>query len=235
MTINFEGGPWSDVILISPPANPAIASQRISTPVLMTEGLVLTADSELVSDGIKVTIRNLNTGEIATDFTSAIAGNGGYLITLVDIFGNRAAQVGDILEISAFDTTGKFELMSIRHTVTLDGILAGKVTLEPLLAIPLPKKSVLLQNYPNPFNPETWIPFKLSKDSNVTIRIFNAAGQLVRTIELEKKPAGYYINKKKAVYWDGRNNFGEAAASGVYFYQLMAGTFAVTKRMVIMK
>ena len=234
-SIKCEGNAWSNTIPLSPPASPAIASQRTRTPVLVTEGLVRTDNSELVADSIKVTIRNLNTGESATDFTGTIAGDGCYLITLVDILRNSAAQVGDILEISALDTTGKFEVMSIRHTVTHDEILAGKVTLEPLRAIPLPKEPALLQNYPNPFNPETWIPFKLSKDSKVTIRIFNVAGQLVRTIEFGEKPAGYYINKEKAAHWDGRNNFGEAAASSVYFYQLTAGNFAVTRKMAIMK
>ncbi|MHC4535422.1 MAG: hypothetical protein ACYS6K_15835 [Planctomycetota bacterium] len=73
------------------------------------------------------------------------------------------------------------------------------MTLEPLRAIPLPKKPALLQNYPNPFNPETWIPFELAKEGKVTIRIFNAAGQLVFTMELGEHPAGYYINDDMAV------------------------------------
>jgi hypothetical protein len=80
--------------------------------------------SSSVLDGIKVAIRNLNTGISETDTTSAITGDGRYLITLVDILGNSVAQVGDILEISAVDTTGIFAVMSIRHTVTPDEISA---------------------------------------------------------------------------------------------------------------
>jgi hypothetical protein len=98
-----------------------------------------------------------------------------------------------------------------------------------------PMKFELLQNYPNPFNPETWIPFALKRDADVRIRIYNISGQLVRTLNLGQKPAEHYITKDKAAYWDGRNAIGERVASGIYFYQIQAGKFNDTKRMVILK
>ena len=93
----------------------------------------------------------------------------------------------------------------------------------------------LYANYPNPFNPDTWIPYYLSKDADVTIRIFNSAGQLVRTLELGRQVAGIYIDKDEAAYWDGRDDLGQQVASGVYYYTLQAGNFSVTRKMVIMK
>lgn len=98
-----------------------------------------------------------------------------------------------------------------------------------------PGVSVLYQNIPNPANPETWIPFELSEDSDVTVRIYNAQGQLVRILALGRKEAGYYIEKPKAAYWDGRNDAGELVSSGVYFYQLQAGQFSSTRKMLILK
>ena len=98
-----------------------------------------------------------------------------------------------------------------------------------------PEKSMLLQNYPNPFNPETWIPFKLSKASDVTIRIYNIAGELVRNIDLGRREVGSYTARERAAYWDGKNQYGEQVASGVYFYNIQAGSFNATKRMVILK
>jgi len=99
----------------------------------------------------------------------------------------------------------------------------------------IPSSFALLQNYPNPFNPDTWLPFKLAKEALVTIQIYNTKGQLIRTIALSNKPAGVYITKDKAAYWDGRDSLGEKVASGVYYYTLRAGGFMATRKMVIMK
>ena len=95
------------------------------------------------------------------------------------------------------------------------------------------KRNQLLQNYPNPFNPETWIPYHLEKDSEVTIRIYNPAGELIRTLSLGRKSAGTYLTKSEAAHWDGKNETGEQAASGVYFYTIQSGEFTATKKMVI--
>ena len=97
------------------------------------------------------------------------------------------------------------------------------------------KQTALLQNYPNPFNPETWMPYILSKDSAVTIRVYTASGQLVRTLPLGYQKQGAYLFRNKAAYWDGNNDEGEAVGSGVYFYQLRAADFSTTRKMVIAK
>ena len=93
----------------------------------------------------------------------------------------------------------------------------------------------LLQNFPNPFNPETWIPYTLTEGVHVTIEIYNATGTLVRTLDLGYKDAGYYLEKNKAAYWNGRNNVGETVSSGVYFYRLKAGDFTATKKLVVLR
>ena len=100
---------------------------------------------------------------------------------------------------------------------------------------PVPKRTVLLPNYPNPFNPDTWIPFALAEEADVTIRIYDSLGRLVRTIKLGHLRPGYYTTRDRAAYWDGRNELGERVASGVYFYELRAGSFAKVRRMVILK
>ena len=96
----------------------------------------------------------------------------------------------------------------------------------------------LLQNFPNPFNPETWIPYQLAQEADVTIRIYNQHGQLVRMLNPGVQQTGSYLAKNRAAYWDGRNNLEEYVASGVYFYTLdLRGrnNFRATKKMVIMK
>ena len=99
-------------------------------------------------------------------------------------------------------------------------------------AIP-PEHNALLQNFPNPFNPETWIPYQLKEDGEVTIRIYDATGGLVRGLELGHKSAGLYVSRDRSAYWDGRNETGEPVASGVYFYTIQAGEFAATRKMII--
>ncbi len=101
-------------------------------------------------------------------------------------------------------------------------------------AIPA-ENNALFQNYPNPFNPETWIPFQLKSDSNVSIVIYSQTGEMVRTLDLGHKPAGVYITNGRAGYWDGKNSSGEKVASGVYFYSLKTGKFHAIRKMIILE
>ena len=97
------------------------------------------------------------------------------------------------------------------------------------------KRTALLQNFPNPFNPETWIPYTLADNADVNVRIYDVKGKLVRQLDVGYQRAGSYINREKAVYWDGRDQLGESVSSGIYFYTLKADAFSDTRRMVILK
>ena len=106
---------------------------------------------------------------------------------------------------------------------------------QSLLASSRPTETRLLANYPNPFNPETWIPYQLADSSNVQILIYDTKGTVVRHLELGHQPAGYYTNRSRAAYWDGRNALGERVASGIYFYQLQANNVSSLRKMLILK
>ena len=98
-----------------------------------------------------------------------------------------------------------------------------------------PLQTRLYPNYPNPFNPETWIPYQLAEDAEITIRIYNTEGKTVRTLFAGHQVSGYYLNRDRAAYWDGKNELGEQVASGVYIYELATPTFKETKRLVVLK
>ena len=98
-----------------------------------------------------------------------------------------------------------------------------------------PYRSQLLANYPNPFNPETWIPFELAADADVTIHIYALDGVRMRTLELGRVPVGMHTDQSDAAYWDGTNEQGERVASGTYIYELIAGDYHAMRRMVILK
>ncbi len=107
------------------------------------------------------------------------------------------------------------------------GLLSPPTSIEePATA---PQQFLLSQNYPNPFNPETTIPFALSQPAGVTLKIYNARGQEVRTLlNNASKSAGQH-----RVTWDGRDNRGQIVASGVYVYRLSAQGVVQSRRMVL--
>ncbi|MCW9096104.1 MAG: T9SS type A sorting domain-containing protein, partial [Ignavibacteriaceae bacterium] len=83
----------------------------------------------------------------------------------------------------------------------------------------------LEQNYPNPFNPSTKIKYSVPQSSQVQIKIFDVLGNEIETLVNEEKRAGTY-----EINWNAIN-----LPSGVYFYQLRAGEFVSTKKMILLK
>jgi hypothetical protein len=94
----------------------------------------------------------------------------------------------------------------------------------------IPKAYRLAQNYPNPFNPSTTIKYDMKDKGLVTVRIYDVAGRLVRTLVNETKDAGAY-----SAVWDGRNNIGADVASGIYFYKMDTAGFVATKKLVLLR
>ena len=121
-----------------------------------------------------------------------------------------------------------FSFMSIRDCFLAAPIIRNEIAREvlrqwmqsigPTLDISgteTPKSYNLAQNYPNPFNPSTTIRFDMKAKGLVTVKIYDVAGRLVRTLVNEVKDAGAY-----SAVWDGRNNMGADVASGIYFYKM---------------
>lgn len=88
----------------------------------------------------------------------------------------------------------------------------------------------LEQNYPNPFNPETEIRFALPEASQVVVSIFNVLGEKIRTLVNASYEAGYH-----SILWDGKDEYGDPVASGVYLYQLRAGEFSQVMKMSLVR
>ena len=88
----------------------------------------------------------------------------------------------------------------------------------------------LSQNAPNPFNPETIISYVLPQSEQVKLVIYNVLGQEIRTLVNALQPAGRY-----RVVWNSRDDFGRSVSSGIYLYQITAGEFTSTRKMLILK
>ena len=135
------------------------------------------------------------------------------------------AMVSIVFDAKTMDAIKGLEILDLKLN---GGMIKAKVE-------NLPKQFAALQNYPNPFNPETWIPFQLSESAEVSVIIYNINGQVIRRLDLGNRLPGYYLDKSKAVYWDGSNEYGERVSSGVYFYELRAGKNVSVKKMIVIK
>ncbi|UCE18933.1 MAG: T9SS type A sorting domain-containing protein, partial [Gemmatimonadota bacterium] len=96
-----------------------------------------------------------------------------------------------------------------------------------------PSEYYLYQNYPNPFNPTTDIIYFIPdgrSPTHTTLKIYNVLGQRVRTLIDERKGPGLY-----SINWDGKDEKGHEALSGVYLYCLKIGDFIATRRMLLLK
>jgi len=95
----------------------------------------------------------------------------------------------------------------------------------------IPEGFTLEQNYPNPFNPETRISYYVPEMSKMKLTIYNSQGREVRTLVNTVQLSGNYN-----IVWNGKDAYGNNAASGAYFYNLTSDNgFSETKRMVLVK
>ena len=88
----------------------------------------------------------------------------------------------------------------------------------------------LYGSYPNPFNPETTISFAMAREGYVSIDIFNAKGQKVRSLVNTSYGVGYH-----SIVWNGNDDNGRNVGSGLYFYRMQTDGYIDVKRMLLMK
>ena len=215
----FTGSAWENT------TPTAAAPMQPSTPKAWA--FVLRAQLEGIS-GVTLTVYNGH-----TRVAEAVDSNN-FHAAWADMNRQAVVSVGDVLRIEVRDTTGGL-IRTLQHEISAADIHRAFTELRLTPADLIPKRTVLLANYPNPFNPETWLPYQLANDAEVTIRIYSSSGQLVRLLDLGFQQAGYYIGKSHAAYWDGRNDLGEKLASGIYFYELRIPGSSTTRKMVIRK
>ena len=159
------------------------------------------------------------------------------LVLVAGAFGNAAAPSANLRALAMLTAKDVGQWLAQAGELELTDATSqrGVLFLEQLLAALAPKETALLPNYPNPFNPETWMPYQLAEDALVTLTIYDGRGRAVRTLEIGHRISGFYEDRSQAIYWDGRNDFGEGVASGVYFYHLSAGDYSAARKMLIIK
>jgi len=98
------------------------------------------------------------------------------------------------------------------------------------LGIAIPDEFAIHQNYPNPFNPVTTLRYDLPENGHVNITIYDMLGRQVKTLINEYQDPGY-----RSIIWDATNDYGKPVSAGMYLYQIHAGEYISTKKMVLLK
>ena len=230
-SVSFVGAAWTNM--------PTVAAAPSPNAIDRAWAFVVSGRFDKTgTNGYRVKVRNMRTNVVTGDFVRT----GYFAAAFADLSRTSVVEPGDRLEITVSDKLGTVVSGPDFYIVTPAAIEQAflPVTLQQLT---VPRANLLLQNYPNPFNPETWIPYQLNKAGYVTITIYDAQGHIVRLLDLGQQAAGFYHNRSRAAYWDGRNEYNEKAASGLYFYQIYVsggagygdGDFSATRRMLVLK
>ncbi len=217
--VSFSGSSWQNTS--------STAAVPMQPSKSKTWAFVLRAHLEGISDA-KLTVYNGHTRVADADKSN------NFHAAWVDINRQAVVSIGDTLTIEVYDTIGTL-IRTLQHEISAVDVHRAFTEIRLTTANLTPKRTVLLSNYPNPFNPETWVSYQLANDTDVTIQIYSSTGKLVRNLHLGFQQTGYYIDKSRAAYWDGRNSLGERLASGIYFYRLSTPDSVSIRKMVIRK
>ncbi len=158
---------------------------------------------------------------------------------LTDLTLKQTSADGE-LKVLVYDISAKSIAAGLSHVLRVDGDAVlesveiadyqGNLMLAKIDKSAVPTEFALGQNYPNPFNPETVIEFALPTASEMSLTVYNIAGQTVATIINGTVPAGYH-----QVRWNGKDDNGTNASSGIYFYKIVSKDFSETRKMLLIK
>lgn len=182
----------------------------------------------------------MGAGDVNGDGTTDLVLSDGMLLLNLD--GRFVDYTALLVGVESSPSLGQARIADIDEDGDMD-ILAARVfenqfeqppTTKPIDSPDTPPavEAQLEQNVPNPFNPQTAIAYTIAQPSRVTLRIYNVAGQLVRTLVDEfqsPRPEGH------SVIWNGLNDAGRQVGSGVYYYQLRTNGTIFARKMVVIR
>lgn len=176
----------------------------------------------------------LDLPEDGTSFADVRRDERGWLITGAYLGGSPRSSGEDVLLCSVLipvvrgerDVFIKDALIATNSgSCTSAAAWSGKVN-----SVPLPERITLFQNFPNPFNPRTTIEFAVPHRGQVTLRIYDVQGRLVRKVVDEILDPGWYKRQ-----WDGKDASGRNASSGIYFLQLRGGAGSSSGKITLLR
>ncbi|MBN2071739.1 MAG: FG-GAP repeat protein [Candidatus Krumholzibacteriota bacterium] len=232
-TLSFTGSGWigSQQLPVGGYIPTENENQVAGAPLLGVTGSLSTmiwGEKKSLDPGCTVRIRNSRTNidvPVRVDFE-----RGEFSAVLIDLENRGDILQGDILKVRVLGSSGREICEPFEYTIKDNDIKKRYAYFDALFEGGMPSVTKLYQNFPNPFNPITTIRFQTSARGRVKLKIYNVAGQLIRTLVDEQREAGYF-----QMTWDGRNNNGSLTASGVYFYRLETVDYKKALKMVILR
>ena len=217
----------------NPPGPFMLIEPEDGTTLVVTESnlgdmfpFIWTTSTDPDNDPVSYVVVATDTAGGMYDTTSASAG---LFLTNEDIAGNQIEDsvavmtyVWDVWAHDPWDSTSS-DNGPRTFTVDISAILA-------LDDIGLPEVFALYNNYPNPFNPVTNITYDIPEVAQVTLDVYNIAGQKVRTLAQGLHEPGRY-----RIQWNATNDYGKPLSSGMYIYRIHAGDFVSVKKLILMK
>jgi len=193
-------------------------------------------NSPIEMGGLALTLQGDNRLDIETEINSMFELSGMAVKSSVD---------GDIIRVLIYSEEGTYMPSGVHQVVKImnssnltikdiqlssaDGLVL-RPQIEKSAGTLVPGSFMLHQNYPNPFNPTTEIKFDLPQSASVNLTVYNLLGREIRSLVDETLPAGVHV-----VVWDGRDDTGQAVASGIYFYRLSSDAYSARKKMLLLK
>ncbi len=192
----------------------------------------LTSQTQDASTGVTYYFTVTNSGDTDGTIKLTTSGNATGTLSRASVLLAPGASSDETLKIpgSELNIPGEY-VVKVTATSNCDSTQTAEISTTTTIH----PKTRALPNFPNPCNPETWIPYQLAKSSDVTVTIYAITGDVVRTLALGHKLPGSYQSRIRAAYWDGTNEHGEAAASGIYFYKFAADDFSAVRKMLVLK
>jgi hypothetical protein len=126
-------------------------------------------------------------------------------------------------------TDGPIVADAVRLRKTGSGFAKRKHLASNVQSNHIPVEFALEQNYPNPFNPQTTISYSLPRAMQVSLTVFDLMGREVQTLVSGLEQAGRHTTR-----WDAANHAGRRLPAGIYYYQIRAGSFIETKKMILL-
>ncbi len=150
----------------------------------------------------------------------------GYFVMADSTTDQEFDDVIDMSRVYRYYVTALYDVGESLPTeiVTVNGYMDGNSSSIPEFV------NNLESNYPNPFNPETSIAFSIEKPGNVTLKVYNVKGQLVKTLVNDKLNSGRHV-----ITWQGKSDNGKSVSSGIYFYRLETDKYAQTRKALLLK
>ena len=146
-----------------------------------------------------------------------------------DVFSQTVPPADPIFDLNGDGVIGYPDLFLFADSIRDMGMVA-KVMAAAQQMLGLSGPYDLRPNYPNPFNSQTTIDYALLRDAEITIVIYDALGQRIRTLVQDEHSAGYYQTQ-----WDGRDDYGRPVGNGVYLYRLQSLDFHQTRKLMLLK